>query len=43
MSDTLKDVPEFFESVLGESVIERTNAIGKATGQSQWMVEKANI
>ncbi|RKP24430.1 Chs5p-Arf1p binding protein, partial [Syncephalis pseudoplumigaleata] len=28
MSDVLKDVPEFFESVLGESVIARTDAIG---------------
>ncbi|KAI9599571.1 Chs5p-Arf1p-binding proteins-domain-containing protein [Syncephalis fuscata] len=28
MSDALKDVPEFFESVLGESVIARTDAIG---------------
>lgn len=29
MADTLKDVPEFFESELGESIIARTKALGK--------------
>jgi hypothetical protein len=30
MADTLKDIPEFFESELGESIIARTDALGKA-------------
>jgi hypothetical protein len=28
MADTLKDIPEFFETELGESIIARTDAIG---------------
>ncbi|KAI8975422.1 Chs5p-Arf1p-binding proteins-domain-containing protein [Mycotypha africana] len=28
MADTLKDIPEFFETELGESIIARTNALG---------------
>ncbi|KAL0075718.1 Chs5p-Arf1p-binding proteins-domain-containing protein [Phycomyces blakesleeanus] len=28
MADTLKDIPEFFESELGESIIARTDALG---------------
>lgn len=29
MADTLKDVPEFFETELGESIAARTDALGK--------------
>lgn len=32
MADTLKDIPEFFESELGESIIARTDALGKSFG-----------
>lgn len=28
MADTLKDVPEFFENELGESIAARTEALG---------------
>lgn len=28
MADTLKDIPEFFETELGESIIARTDALG---------------
>jgi len=28
MADTLKDIPEFFETELGESLIARTDALG---------------
>lgn len=28
MADTLKDVPEFFENELGESITARTDALG---------------
>jgi hypothetical protein len=29
MADTLKDIPEFFESELGEAIVSRTDALGK--------------
>lgn len=29
MADTLKDVPEFFETEIGESIAARTDALGK--------------
>lgn len=29
MADTLKDIPEFFETELGESIIARTDALGR--------------
>lgn len=29
MADTLKDIPEFFETELGESIAARTDALGK--------------
>lgn len=28
MADTLKDIPEFFETELGESIAARTDALG---------------
>lgn len=28
MADTLKDVPEFFETEIGESIVARTDALG---------------
>jgi hypothetical protein len=28
MADTLKDIPEFFEAELGESIAARTDALG---------------
>lgn len=31
MADTLKDIPEFFESELGESIAARTDALGMTT------------
>lgn len=31
MADTLKDIPEFFETELGESIAARTDALGKTT------------
>lgn len=29
MADTLKDIPEFFETEIGESIAARTDALGK--------------
>lgn len=29
MADTLKDIPEFFETEIGESISARTDALGK--------------
>lgn len=31
MADTLKDIPEFFENELGESIAARTDALGTFT------------
>lgn len=33
MADTLKDIPEFFETELGESIIARTDALGETYKQ----------